>query len=262
MSDRPSTRSTIFASLLIALAGVASPANAAAQWPPQSFDNLKVLPADIPVRELVDLMAGFTRALGVRCTWCHVGEESMPLDQYDFVSDEKPTKRKARQMLEMVARINNVELAGLESRAEPAVAVRCITCHRGASQPRMLEDVLTRAWDAGGIDSTLALYARLRESNYGSFTYDFGEVPLVDVAGTLVGRGAGPDAIRLLELNVEMNPASAYALNSLGQSLARAGDVDGAIRAFERSLAIDPGNSTATALLRQLRGGFSPVSSR
>lgn len=47
---------------------------ARAQFPPDAFTNLQVLPKDITQSELIDLMAGFTRALGVRCTHCHVGD--------------------------------------------------------------------------------------------------------------------------------------------------------------------------------------------
>src|SRR5215475_2725501 len=74
----------------------------AQQFPPQKLENLKVFPKDIPVRALLDTMGGFTRALGVRCNYCHVGEEGKPLSSYDFKSDEKPEKTKAREMLRMV----------------------------------------------------------------------------------------------------------------------------------------------------------------
>jgi hypothetical protein len=238
-------------SLLISSA-LLPPAGAAAQWPPESFTNLRVLPRDIPVRELVGMMAGFTRALGVRCTYCHVGEESMPLGEYDFASDDRPTKRKARLMLEMVGQINNVHLAGLEERSQPAVGVQCITCHRGQRRPRMLQDVLIEAYDAGGIDSTFATYHQLRDVEYGGFSYDFGEVPLADVGGSLAARGAVADAVRVHELNTRMNPESAHAYNSLAGALVAAADTAGAVRAFEWALRIDPSNPVATARLRQM----------
>lgn len=40
-------------------------------------------------------MRGFTRALGLRCSHCHVGEEGAPLATYDFAADEKPLKARA-----------------------------------------------------------------------------------------------------------------------------------------------------------------------
>jgi hypothetical protein len=209
--------------LLAMLAGVslARTAPLAAQFPPDSFINLRVLPADIPSGELVAMMAGFTRALGVRCSYCHVGEESRPLETYDFAADDKAAKRKARTMIEMLGRINGEHLGQLESRAEPALRVECVTCHRGAREPRMLQDILIAAYDAGGADSVIATYNDLRARRYGGFTFDFGEVPLADVAGVIGRRPGGLiDAERLHALNVEMNPTSAFAKRSHAAALA------------------------------------------
>src|SRR5206468_7993673 len=61
------------------------------EWP-EKARNLKVLPKNTPKEKLSATMIGFTRALGVRCPFCHVGQEGQPLTTYDFVSDQKPTK--------------------------------------------------------------------------------------------------------------------------------------------------------------------------
>jgi hypothetical protein len=39
----------------------------------------------MPVHALLDTMADVTRASGVRCTDCHVGDGRDPLTSYDFV---------------------------------------------------------------------------------------------------------------------------------------------------------------------------------
>src|SRR3954467_7917678 len=106
-----------------------------AQFPPQKLQNLKVFPKDIPVRALLDTMGGFTRALGVRCTYCHVGNEGEPLLSYNFVSDDKPAKNKAREMLRMVGAINGEYLTKLAERRTPPINVACMTCHRGVAEP-------------------------------------------------------------------------------------------------------------------------------
>ncbi len=84
---------------------------AAAEWPPDSLVNIQALPKDTSVRELRTMMRGFAGALGVRCTHCHVGDDPNDLTSIDFTSDEKIEKRKAREMIRMVRRINEELLA-------------------------------------------------------------------------------------------------------------------------------------------------------
>lgn len=205
---RTLARALVAASLLLP---ITPPTLALAQFPPDSFTNLEVLPEDIDARELVTLMASFTRALNVRCSTCHVGEEGEPLASYDFAADDKLLKRKAREMLRMVERINSEHLAELEERVEPTVRVECATCHRGAREPRMIQDILLAAYEDGGLESASAVYDSLRAQYYGRFTYDFSEVVLSDVAGEIRRKGRLADAVRLYERNVALFPESAFA---------------------------------------------------
>lgn len=108
---------------------------------PEKFENLQVLPKDIAQRQLIDIMKGFTAALGVRCQHCHVGTEGMPLSQFDFVSDEKPAKKSARLMLKMVREINQGFLSQLPPAEQPRVEVTCLTCHRGLPRPQTSGEV-------------------------------------------------------------------------------------------------------------------------
>jgi photosynthetic reaction center cytochrome c subunit len=74
---------------------------------------------DVPAGQLVDIMnGGYSRALGVRCTYCH--------NPADFASDEKRTKRAARETL---ASMRNLE-ASRDDRF-----INCATCHRGQVDP-------------------------------------------------------------------------------------------------------------------------------
>jgi Tfp pilus assembly protein PilF len=82
----------------------------------------------------------------------------------------------------------------------------------------MLQDVLKLAYATGGVDSTQARYAALRDRYYGRAVYDFGEVPLADVALALTDSGHVADATRLFALNVEMNPKSPFAQRQLAAS--------------------------------------------
>src|SRR5690349_21026670 len=112
-----------------------SVAAAQGKFPPDSFTNLKVLPKDISKPALINMMRSFTGALGVRCQYCHVGREGMPLDSFNFASDDKRTKKVARVMLHMVMHINEEHLAEVPDRPEPHVVVKCATCHRGIARP-------------------------------------------------------------------------------------------------------------------------------
>src|SRR5262245_17719462 len=105
-------RSPLFRVLLCLFAFLVSGSVAFAQgqddwkWP-EKPKNLKVLPKDLTGEKLRPIMFGFTRALGVRCTYCHVGEEGKPLSTYDFASDKNPNKDRARAMFKMLGSIND-----------------------------------------------------------------------------------------------------------------------------------------------------------
>ncbi|HEX9729433.1 MAG TPA: c-type cytochrome [Gemmatimonadales bacterium] len=212
---QPARSGAVRAAIALVLAGLLAPRLAAStQWPVETVANLRVLPDTITPAALVALMGTFTRALGVGCSYCHVGVAGQPLSSYDFSADDRPTKAVARSMLRMVRAINQEHLGGLATRNEPAVQVECATCHRGTTVPRMLQDVLTHAYRAGGIDSAVAAYRQLRRRYHGRSTYDFGEVPLADVGGLLWTEAAHADAERLYALNVEFNPESDFAKRS------------------------------------------------
>lgn len=232
---------------------------ATAQFPPKALTNLKVFPAEVPVDSLLEVMAGFTRALGVRCTYCHEGRESQPLDSIDFASDARPAKQKARAMLRMVAAINSEHLAGLANRRSPLASVQCFTCHHGLAVPRTLQEILLERYRVAGVDSVMVTYRALRSRYYGTGSYDFGEVPLVDVANAVRANGNLRDAITLLQLNVEMTPASTFALRSLAGASLAAGDTAAAIANYERALTINPNDRQSTeALVRLKRPARAP----
>ena len=96
------------------------------------YKNLKVLPQGIARPQLFGTMKLFAQSLGVRCTYCHVGEEGKPLSSFDFASDVKEKKLTARKMLVMVHRINEQDF-GVKDFSQ--VKVTCFTCHRGSTKP-------------------------------------------------------------------------------------------------------------------------------
>ncbi len=67
---------------------------------PDTFTNLQVLPKDITKQELVDIMKNFCFTMDQRCSYCHVATDD--LSSADFPSDEKETKKKARELLRLI----------------------------------------------------------------------------------------------------------------------------------------------------------------
>jgi len=226
---------------------------AAAQFPPDHPKNLKVLPMDIPVRALLDTMRNFTGALGVRCNFCHVGKEGEPLTSYDFAADDKPEKAKARVMMRMVKAIDGEYLTQLPSRSQPAVAVTCMTCHRGVSVPYPLDQVIFTAYDSGGVDSAQAKYTTLRERYYGRASYDFSETALAAVSQSLISRGKASDAVKLSMLNTRMSPSSALAFRQAADAQLAAGDTTGAVASLQHALAINPNDQQAKRTLDRVK---------
>lgn len=239
---------------MLGSAHLLGPRDAAGQFPPDTLENLQVLPEDMEVRELIRVMRGFAVGLGVRCQHCHVGEEGQRLAEFDFVSDDKPEKRKARDMIRMVAQINERYLAELEDRDTPAVDVSCVTCHRGQARPVLIEDALEQAVAQGGAAAGIAKYRELRQRYYGSHTFDFREFALVRVAGDLWERDEREAAVSLAELNLEFFPESGPTHTLLGQAYAELGDRDRAITYLEKALEINPRNPAARRALEALKG--------
>lgn len=238
---------------LFALVATSSIASAQQKFPPDTLKNLKVLPKNIPVRALLDSMRAFSGALGVRCTFCHVGNEGEPLSSFDFVSDKKPEKDKARVMLRMVAAINGEQLPRLAEREEPPVVVTCMTCHRGLSEPRPLQQVVLTAYDAGGADSAIAAYRALRQRYYGRASYDFGEGSLAQVGQALRARQKFADAVKFYVLDTEFSPTSASAFRNVAEGQLAAGDTTAAIAGYQHALMLDPKDQQAQRALDALR---------
>jgi hypothetical protein len=95
--------------------------------------NLQVLPKDVPIREMVNLMRSFAIGLGVRCAHCHVGEGN-DLSTFDFASDALPAKHLAREMMRMTSETNARVAALVKADASPP-KLTCYTCHRGSRTP-------------------------------------------------------------------------------------------------------------------------------
>lgn len=236
----------ITAVALVLAIGVYAPAPAA-QEPqlglPDKPTNLQVLPADMETGAVLGVMRGFAQALGVRCIHCHLGDDPRDNSTVDFASDARPEKQKARVMMAMVKEINDTHVAkfaGLGSDADALLRVTCATCHHGQSRPRTLGQVLTAAYDEGGIDESLNKYSELREQYYGGWTYDFGEGALLGLARQLARVGDTAAAMALIDRNLELFPESFSSHGTRATILERGGDIEGAKAAYQACFDANP----------------------
>ncbi len=247
-------RSLVWASCLVFVSSalVAQPPG---KFPPDSLVNTQVIPRSTPVTQVIGQMRNITGGLGVRCQFCHIGEEGQPLDRFDFATDEKRTKVVARQMMRMVQEIN-ARLDSLPGRASPPLQVTCETCHRGVSRPEPLFTILVGAATAAGADSAIRAYRALRERYYGDDAYDFRE-PSLNIAAFRLGRANRfDDAFALLRLNEEVYPGSSAMYVFRGNINLMRADTTAATDAFREAIRRDPANQEARGRLRDI--GRSP----
>jgi len=110
-------------SMMAALFLVAQPPAAAKEG--GGFKNLQVLDPDIEKDQLKGIMKGFTKMLGVKCSFCHVP------DEYEL--DDKDNKKKAREMIRLVVYLRQNVDTYFPPDTDPN-KIGCWTCHRGSAE--------------------------------------------------------------------------------------------------------------------------------
>jgi hypothetical protein len=221
------------------------------KFPPDSLVNTKVIPHSTPVPQVLGMMRNITGDLGVRCQFCHVGEEGQPLDRFDFAKDDKRTKLVARQMMLMLQEINR-RLDTIPRASTAAVPATCGTCHRGVSRPVPRYTVMVDAATAGTADSAVRAYRALRERYYGRDSYDFGETSLNTAAFRLARTGKYDDALALLKLNEELYPRSSEMYVFRGNINLMRADTTAAAAAFREAVRRDSTNREARGRLQAI----------
>lgn len=225
--------------LIVVAAGL--PIEALAQ--DRDYENLQVLPEDISRRELTSTMLANLEGLGLPrrgnegCLFCHEGSMDVPRSEWDYASDARVEKRKAREMMAMTHEVNR-RISAIESRIDPDFEVTCGTCHKGRTDPRPLDRRLIEAYEESGYGALDDLYVELRERYFGADAYDFRVQTLFELAGSVAAAGSLDDAIAVSELNERFFPGSHGArrgtlMLSLNRTLS-VGGVDSVLADFDR----------------------------
>ena len=228
--------------------------------------NLLVLPKDMPGAQVLQVMQNIAQGLGVQCGYCHVqnaaaegrgrgdaaaggrgGRGGPP--PFDFVSDDKPQKKAAREMMLMVRELNPKVAAAVGKSAEAATRVGCVTCHRGVAIPKQLADILDQTTTEKGLQAAVAQYKDLRKQYFGGQAYDFSEASLVTYAQRATQANKPDDAVAWLQANLEYFPLSSRTYAGLSQAQQRKNDKDAAVKSLEKAVELDPQNAP---LKRQL----------
>jgi tetratricopeptide (TPR) repeat protein len=243
---------TFSLALGLVLAALPAAAQQRGGQPPPPMANLQIIPKDTPREQVLQTMQAFTQALGVQCNYCHVQEGRG--GRNDMASDEKPTKKTARQMMTLAREINDKLPAVVSKTANDTTRVGCSTCHRGLPIPKQLGAVLAATVAEKGLDAGVAQFRELRTKYYGSSAYDFSEGSLVALAQQAIAADRADNAIAWLNLNLEFYPKSSRSYQTMAQAHQRKNDKDAAIKDLEKAVELDPNNNQAKAQLQQLKG--------
>ena len=115
-----------------------------------------------------------------------------------------------------------------------------------------LSPVLLATTLSEGVDAAVRQYATLKKEQ--AEVYDFGEDELNRLGYQLLEQQRFEDAIRIFRLNVEAFPEASNTYDSLGEAYKIAGNKKLAIENLKKSLALNPGNTHAEELIKEVEG--------
>ena len=201
----------------------------------QNPQNLQVLSTDISPEALRDTMFAVGEQVGIRCSRCHNFEPDTPLAERDYASDEKELKQVAREMMQMVQSINETVSSIDRGPGHTPITVSCVTCHRGVSQPRQIEEVFETKVTEDGLNSAIEQYLELRGRWYAMSAYDFTAWKLGGIAQSIFDAGDTTGGMRVHALNLELNSDDGSVYYHRAESYEKQGRIGNAIADFERA---------------------------
>jgi tetratricopeptide (TPR) repeat protein len=118
--------------------------------------------------------------------------------------------------------------------------------------------VLWRSIEQAGPEAALRNYKELRAKYLERGSYDFTNGPVNMVGERLLQAHRWREALPLLEFNAESHPDASWSLYLLGEARLAGGDGQNALLAFEKAVALDPGNGRARRRMDELRLAAPP----
>jgi len=101
-----------------------------------------------------------------------------------------------------------------------------------------------------GVEAALKQYRQLKDTN--PEDYIFSEGQLNNLGYQLLGRERIKDAIEIFKLNVAAFPEASNPYDSLGEGYMKNGDKELAIKNYKKSLELNPDNTNAVEMLKQM----------
>jgi hypothetical protein len=187
------------------------------------------------------------------------GRAAGPAPQDDFAADTKAPKRVARTMMLMSRDINSKLGAELGKPAAQITQVQCVTCHRGVPIPKQLVDIVAETTTAKNTAAALDQYRELRKQFHGSAAYDFSDLTLFQAAQRAIAAMRPDDALAYLNANIEFHPNSARSYQQMSVAYQRKMDTPNAIKMLEKAVELDPMNAGFRNQLNQLKNPAPPA---
>lgn len=114
-----------------------------------------------------------------------------------------------------------------------------------------LRDTLMAEIDRSGVEAALLRYATLKTT--AANDYAFRESALNALGYALLGKGRTVEAVAILNQNMKDYPNAWNAHDSLGEALMEAGELEGALKRYERSVALNPENEQGLKNIAKLK---------
>ena len=148
----------------------------------------------------------------------------------------------------LVVLLNNTGATSLGAMAE---GVMDILYGRTAALPkRPVANALHETIRKSGVAAAVTQYREIRKSK--ASEYDLGFIQLLRLGNELLAQKRTTDAIEMFKLNVEVFPTIAPLHLILANAYSDAGETALAIRTYEKTLELEPGNRTATDKLKEM----------